>query len=84
MISKEEDNPTSRIEELLNKISEPTELTSFTSEEQEILRALVKRPDYILYEIVKKTRIKITKNGLEIANNIKDDLSKLTIFKKLN
>ena len=73
MISKEEDNPTSRIEELLNKISEPTELTSFTSEEQEILRALVKRPDYILYEIVKKTRIKITKNGLEIANNIKED-----------
>ena len=73
MISKKEDNPTSRIEELLNKISEPTELTSFTSEEQEILRALVKRPDYILYEIVKKTRIKITKNGLEIANNIKED-----------
>ena len=73
MISKEEDKPTSRIEELLNKISEPTELTSFTSEEQEILRALVKRPDYILYEIVKKTRIKITKNGLEIANNIKED-----------
>ena len=73
MISKEENNPTSRIEELLNKISEPTELTSFTSEEQEILRALVKRPDYIVYEIVKKTRIKITKNGLEIANNIKED-----------
>ena len=73
MISKEENNPTSRIEELLNKISKPIELTSFTSEEQEILRALVKRPDYIVYEIVKKTRIKITKNGLEIANNIKED-----------
>ena len=73
MIRKEGNSTASRVEELLNKISGPTELSNFASEEQEILRSLVKRPDYIAYEIVKKTRIKITKDGLEIARNIKDD-----------
>ena len=73
MIRKEGNSAVSRVEEVLNKISGPTELSNFVSEEQEILRSLVKRPDYISYEIVKKTRIKITKDGLEIARNIKDD-----------
>ena len=73
MIRKEGNSTVSRVEEVLNKISGPTELSNFASEEQEILRSLVKRPDYIAYEIVKKTRIKITKDGLEIARNIKDD-----------
>ena len=57
MIRKEGNNTVSRVEDVLNKISGPTELSNFASEEQEILRSLVKRPDYISYEIVKKTRI---------------------------
>jgi len=73
MIRREDKESESKIEGLLNKISEPLELSEFSSEEQGILRSLVKRPEYISHEVVKKTRIKITKNGLEISKNIKDD-----------
>ena len=73
MIRREDKEAKSRIEDLLNKISEPLQLSEFSLEEQEILRSLVKRPEYISYEVVKKTRIKITKNGLEVSKNIKDD-----------
>ena len=73
MIRREGKEAESKIENLLNKISEPLQLSEFSSEEQEILRSLVKRPEYISYEVVKKTRVKITKNGLEVSKNIKDD-----------
>lgn len=73
IIKKENINPVSKLEELLNKITKPTEFSNFTIEEQELFRLLVKRPNYIIEKLTKKVRVKITKNGLEISKNISED-----------
>ena len=51
MIKKDNNIPKSKLEEILNKISDQMHLTNFTEDERKVLRVMSKRPDYIVEEL---------------------------------
>tara|TARA_B100000408_G_scaffold37634_1_gene28339 strand:+ start:732 stop:2249 length:1518 start_codon:yes stop_codon:yes gene_type:complete len=73
MIKKDNNIPKSKLEEILNKISDQMHLTNFTEDERKVLRVMSKRPDYIVEELTKKVKVRITETGLKISEKIGDE-----------